>query len=587
MNKHSVVFFIVFLVAVMTTSCGNKRVDMLLLHVDSVANKNPGIALSMADSIMRADSADMSTSEIMRLRLLRGRAQNAAMEPFKSDSIMRITAEYFDNHGTDYESMSAYYILGSVYRDLKDYPQALEYYHKALEYKKEKPDSLEYALLARVHGQIGECLLAQFALSEAEEEYNNAKYLFLNAKDTIAAVSAEIQIAAILDSEGRAHDGYVLRKKIKDLLLRKNLLCEASKALVPSVEEMLAEGKIDEVGKVLDDYDKLSGDVDQHGVVFNGGEYYYTLKGIYYLAKDSLSKARHYFEKGIKSTKDHSVREASFKGLLSLYKRYGNMDSIAKYSELACQENDSSYSCLSITQTQQLQAAYKSKEKFREYYKGKVERQRLWNILIVFVVVFVACIFVAIFLWYRQKTKEKLIQEQLKISLNKIENENKEHRKVLTELHKVEGEIEKLKSIHSIQVEQLIADKQKYVDELNVLKKQYDDFDFSKCEVVIYFKELANIKRTAASKYEWSELFSFVSQRLHSLYSLKPMLTQLEFEITILVKLGFIPSEIAMITGNSMSNISNVRKRLYTKMTGKQGTSKNFDEYVKSSFINS
>lgn len=74
------------------------------------------------------------------------------------------------------------------------------------------------------------------------------------------------------------------------------------------------------------------------------------------------------------------------------------MDSIAKYSELSCQENDSSYSCLSITQTQQLQAAYKSKEKFREYYKGKVERQRLWNILIVFVVVFVACIFVAIFL---------------------------------------------------------------------------------------------------------------------------------------------------------------------------------------------
>ena len=84
MNKHSVAFFIVLLVAVMTASCGNKRVDMLLLHVDSVANKNPGIALSMADSIMRADSADMSTSEIMRLRLIRGRAQNAAMEPFKS-----------------------------------------------------------------------------------------------------------------------------------------------------------------------------------------------------------------------------------------------------------------------------------------------------------------------------------------------------------------------------------------------------------------------------------------------------------------------------------------------------------------------
>ena len=38
MNKHSVVFFIVLLVAVITASCGNKHVDMLLLHVDSVAN---------------------------------------------------------------------------------------------------------------------------------------------------------------------------------------------------------------------------------------------------------------------------------------------------------------------------------------------------------------------------------------------------------------------------------------------------------------------------------------------------------------------------------------------------------------------
>ena len=42
---------------------------------------------------------------------------------------------------------------------------------------------------------------------------------------------------------------------------------------------MLAEGKIDEVGKVLDDYDKLSGDVDQHGVVFNGGEYVLYIEG--------------------------------------------------------------------------------------------------------------------------------------------------------------------------------------------------------------------------------------------------------------------------------------------------------------------
>ena len=58
-------------------------------------------------------------------------------------------------------------------------------------------------------------------------------------------------------------------------------------------------------------------------------------------------------------------------------------------------------------------------------------------------------------------------------------------------------------------------------------------------------------------------------------------LSNAEYIICLLVKLSFTPSSISVLTGRSMSDISNIRKRLLLKMTGNNGSSKDFDKYIK------
>ena len=53
-----------------------------------------------------------------------------------------------------------------------------------------------------------------------------------------------------------------------------------------------------------------------------------------------------------------------------------------------------------------------------------------------------------------------------------------------------------------------------------------------------------------------------------------------EYIICLLVRTGFIPSDISILTDLSQSNISNIRKRLLMKITGIDGSPKDFDTYI-------
>lgn len=55
-----------------------------------------------------------------------------------------------------------------------------------------------------------------------------------------------------------------------------------------------------------------------------------------------------------------------------------------------------------------------------------------------------------------------------------------------------------------------------------------------------------------------------------------------EYQVCMLVRAGFTPSDICTLTGTSKSYIANVRKRLFTKLTGRDGSSKDFDAYINS-----
>ena len=67
----------------------------------------------------------------------------------------------------------------------------------------------------------------------------------------------------------------------------------------------------------------------------------------------------------------------------------------------------------------------------------------------------------------------------------------------------------------------------------------------------------------------------FTSQ-LRNLYSM----SELEYQVCLLIKLRIAPSDIASVLARDMSTISTVRSRLYKKVFGKKGSTKEWDNFI-------
>ncbi len=64
-----------------------------------------------------------------------------------------------------------------------------------------------------------------------------------------------------------------------------------------------------------------------------------------------------------------------------------------------------------------------------------------------------------------------------------------------------------------------------------------------------------------------------------TLFDLRKM-TEVEHQVCLLLKLGAMPTEIAVVMCKDTSTISTIRSRLYKKVFGKNGGSKAWDEFI-------
>ena len=189
---RNVSYLIIYIITVVLfAACqGNKKYDMLMLQADSIMNSSDEAAknsIKILDGI-KPQFEDLSKAQQMRYQLLYHKAMNKADIPFTSDSIMKQVAEYYESHGSANDRMLAYYMLGCIYRDLREAPIALEYYNKATEQADTTSQDCDYATLCRVYNQMGMLFEKEHLPYQELSAYNKAtKYAYM-AKDTINAI---------------------------------------------------------------------------------------------------------------------------------------------------------------------------------------------------------------------------------------------------------------------------------------------------------------------------------------------------------------------------------------------------------------
>ena len=558
-------------------SCGQQAADRDIAVADSLSEAAPQRAMTLIDSL-EGESA-MNKSRHMKLLLLKAKVRNKLAMPMSTDSLKYI-ADYFDKHGDSNERMLAYYILGCAYQRSQDAPMALQYFHEAAAKADTTDSSCDFLTLHRIHVWSAEILKNQRAISDAFHENSLAFKYAMKAKDTLSAIITYEQKANIYSKQYLIDSVISIREKLYGLYSKYGYKREAAYSLGPLIDIYAKNGNISKAKHALDVYEKMSGRFDKYGNIKKGLEVHYAIKGYYYLSINDYDSARLCFDKCLKTTSNYPNDFGySYEGLTELYKKLHRPDSVAKYSELTRQMTDSFYARMSTEHLQQMQAMYNYNRYRQTAEEAEKDALRTKYISIIIIMAIMAAAIggaLAVRTYIMRKRRARV-------------NEIKEYERSISELKKARRELDILTENRQTRMESLIKEKEEEIERLQKEKAEYEKnkdiavrmTPFADEPVVRILRRHAEKEHVMMSGEERKMLISLFDS-YEEISRLKAVLSESEYELCLLVKLGFAPSQINMLTGRSLQDIANIRKRMYNRITGKDGSSRDFDKFIKS-----
>ena len=554
-------------------SCGQQAADRDIAAADSLSEAAPQRAMTLIDSL-EGESA-MNKSRHMKLLLLKAKVRNKLAMPMSTDSLKYI-ADYFDKHGDSNERMLAYYILGCAYFDGKDAPMALQYFHEAAAKADTTDSSCDFLTLHRIHAWSAEILKSQFAFSDAFHENSLAFKYAMKAKDTLNAIITYEKKSNIYNALGISDSAIFIRKKLYGLYSKYGYEKEAVRSLGLLINYGVENKELSDVKHYINLYEHKSGNFNDKGDIKKGVEIYYVTKGRYLAEINELDSAEYYFRKCARTTKNYSDLKYCFDDLADIYRKRNRPDSVAKYADLARMMTDSAYAQMSTEHLQQMQAMYNYNRYRQTAEEAEKDALRTKYISIIIIMAIMAAAIggaLAVRTYIMRKRRARV-------------NEIKEYKRKINELETSRAELESINSGLNAEVNRMIEEKTKKID---ILKTEYEknfnnvkDKDLFECEpIVIQIRWKARKTTKPMDKDEISRLKELFKD-YRPLSNWENTLNNNEYLICLLVRLDFVPAEICILTDLSSSNISNIRKRLLEKMTGREGSPKDFDKYIKS-----
>lgn len=593
-------------------SCGDTKAMRNVATADSLTEVNQQEAVRFIDSVACADKG-MSRNGRMKLLLLRMKALNKLDCPLDTDTLASLV-KYFDRHGSANDKMLANYILGCYYIGKGNSPEAMRYLHLAAEAADTTDAGCDWRTLHKVHVHTAQQLMYQNALMDAMDENALALKYAMAAKDTFNAIITLEQRSNIYLNQGQDDKAFDIRSKLYGMYKNHGYDKEAAISVWPLVSMLAKRGNLAAAKRCIGIFEKESGLVDSIGNIEKGREAYYVDKGIYMFKLNKIDSAEYYFRKCLGNTNSHFNCKDSYEGLEDVYKKRHIPDSVAKYSDLARITTDLMYAEMNTTHLQQMRAMYNYNEYklSAEVYKRKALSARLTTIIIALVVSILA-ICAAIYIRKKRRARrmevlkyERSIAElekarlelytvnekqqaemarMIKEKTDEIERQRKTDESYIHELERSRDELHDLSERQKAEFNRLIEAKDARIDQLYQEKQKYENAKvdninrYANEPIVKQLKRHARKDFTPLTAEEMNQLKAiFVDAEQFS--RLENIVNANEYQVCMLVRIGFTPSDISILTGLSQSNISNIRKRLLTKLTGRNGSPKGFDAYI-------
>ncbi|MBQ5373938.1 MAG: hypothetical protein IIU51_05215 [Bacteroidaceae bacterium] len=590
---------------------------------------------------MNAEAESMPDALQMRHLLLRSNAQNKVDSLFTSDSIGNVLVEYYDQYGTPNERMLAHYMKGCAYRDMGDQPATLRCFNDAVAAADTSMTDCNYDQLSIIYGQIARIFRKRAMSDNALQAYEYAERYARKIQDSIGIFTIWGNKSNVLLNQGKIKEGLHIKEAAAEGFRNIGHRQNAARIRGLCIKWYARQGEFEKAKAAMDDYEEHSGYFMDNGDIEPGREDYYHIKGTYYLEKGQLDSAEHFFRKLKNSSETVNSQYLAAWGLSQLFRKQNISDSVAKYAYLGDVLGDTLYSEQTAENLQNAQAMYNYARHQENALRKELETKDMEISRRNWIIAGVLLLSIIVFFWRRQirlKKSELRTANRKNTQLStQLHTANEENAQLNTQIDANNQEISSLNTrldtahrenthlntqidANNLKIAQLneqISEKGQLIKQLNeVINKNAADLQLNaqlqqtvaileerlaaylkekeihsrthnlntlqQQPVVKHFTELAN-GRTAYPTYkDWHTLYPLVEEFYPQLAVLRKDISDAEYQICVLTKLGFRLSDIGHLMNVSKAYMSTTRKRLSEKLFHTdEGSAKLFDQRIK------
>lgn len=534
--------FIVFMLLLL--ACCRNATKTELIRIDSIMTDNPTLALQQLER-MKLNVSQLSISDKMYYIVLKTEAQDKLYENATSDSLMITAARWYAIRGSTREKVRAYYLLGSVYRDMNNFPKAINWYLRA---KDELGDKVNLEWNYKIISQLMSCYIYIGGYEKS----------LLYEKEMLELLSKEKISCSDYLIDSYLNMGYIyltgLKQPVNALLYLRKAFHLSNKHPLYSKKKWIwlyyAEALImlEQTSKAKPFFFKIKKAISDTKNTDNNEEFkseFYLAQMMYYenhtsLEKDSLQK---YSELSLRST-DKDILLDTYKVLASYNYRIGNYFLTSRY----LQRRDSLGTKI---QKERFASMVEYSTSLHDYY-GEIEKNQSYQhdiiVLLGCIVVLGGTAFSLYLLFQRKKKREELL----------FQRSRRNYALYLQLKGTMQGADQFQDFIQKDYKEQCYS----RLRTSEIYQKLYQKAIGNKKALDLDFDEL---------ELEINDLFVGFTMQLQSYnYSLSKQ----ELHLCLLSKAGFKNKEMAVLLCTTPSSISHLGKRIYEKLLKKEGNLK-------------
>lgn len=557
-------------------SCG-KRNDGLpaLQRVALLANTHPDSAVALLDSLR--DSIFLQPRSVrMYYDLLTVKARDKAYIRHTSDSLIRSVLRYYERQDDKKHLPETYYYAGRVYSDLGDAPQALNYFIRA----SETADGKDYDLLSRIYSQIGTLYLYQDVYDKALPVFRKCYQYNLLEGDSAGMVYAIRNMGRTYRTLDQVDSALHYYKEADSLAIK----------LGSNLLRMRVNGEFSAYYTQLGMYKEAYKCLQWAFLQFNSDDRApaYSTVAHYYLNINQLDSALIYFTKLLKMD-DYLYLQSAYKGLGEIATKRGNYAEACSYWALYEMYRDSVQSITQTETVRKINALYNYQLREEENNRLQMQNRQQKNYI---VWITASMVVVALFFAYRQNRKRKeegrinqlqklkALEEQKYRQSQEFIEENK---KRIAELEK---ELQASKIVQNQPQQELLHARKQSLEKDNEQVEAYRRLEaeaVKALETSDIFRKCHEVDGNLSAE-DWQTLTAAIdftySQFTHRLKDLYPV-SEVELQVCLLLKIGISSTRIAQLVLRSKQAVTSIRKRLYKKVLGQEGTPDEWDKFIR------